>query len=84
MVGISIKTETPDQCHSWADSDKRYLAHGATEIDGWSCDAAIRREIRKSWDRWAGNGLASKCGDDKDENTMIYDDFTVRWPHSIP
>jgi hypothetical protein len=36
MVGISIKTEAPDQCHSPAASHKRYLAAAMPEqLDSW-------------------------------------------------
>jgi hypothetical protein len=93
MVGISIKTKTPDQCHPPVASDKRYLSSWRLVA---SCDAGLQTggtgyemrqfgaKLGKTLGVWAENGLASKCGDDKDETAMIYSDFPSSWPHSIP
>jgi len=35
------------------------------------------RQFGAKLGRWAENGLASKYGDDKDENTMIYVHFAA-------
>jgi hypothetical protein len=82
MVGISIKEKTPDQCHLPADSDKRYLSPRSKRTRVVvCCNAGISHRLRvmrqfgakskKTLGAWAGNGLASKCGDDKDAIAMI-------------
>jgi hypothetical protein len=83
MVGISIKVKTPDQCHLPADSDKRYLSPRSKRTprgrllqcrDFTSASRVMRQfgaKFKKTLGAWAGNGLASKCGDDKDAIAMI-------------
>jgi hypothetical protein len=83
MVGISIKVKAPDQCHLPADSDKRYLPPRwqadprgrLLQCREFISAARVMRQFgaksKKTMGAWTGNGLASKCGDDKDAIAMI-------------